>query len=211
MGPRGHERTKLERRFWAAVGSSAIGLGSKARWCCDCCGSRRGVAEGTACLSTRESFTRHRTLRKGSRRLRRGRSSGARALSVWARRSRRHSRENEKNELLRDTFQFLAGLGDVPITILADLNITPHLSLAMRSAFDVGGWADCAALVAEATASSLPATCYVHAGPGNRIDVVLANRISKHALCDVGLVGNTGIPRISLLPLCSSLQSMNKP
>ena len=28
----------------------------------------------------------------------------------------------------------------------------------------------------------------------NRNDVVLANRISQHALCDVGLVGNTGIP-----------------
>ena len=65
-----------------------------------------------------------------------------------------------KNELLlRDTFQFLAGLGAVPITILADLNITPHLSLAVRSAIDVGGWADCAALVAEATASSPPARC----------------------------------------------------
>ena len=99
-----------------------------------------------------------------------------------------------KNELLlRDTFQFLAGLGAVPITILADLNVTPHLSLAVCSAIDVGGWAHCAALVAEATASSPLATCYVHAGPGSRIDVVLANRISKHALCDVGLVGNKGI------------------
>ena len=82
----------------------------------------------------------------------------------------------------------------MPITILADLNITPHLSLAVRSAIDVGRWADCAALVAEATASAPPVTCYVHAGPGSRIDVVLANRTCKHALCDVGLVGNTGIP-----------------
>ena len=41
----------------------------------------------------------------------------------------RHFRKNAENEqLLRDTFQFLAGLGAVPITILADLNITPHLS-----------------------------------------------------------------------------------
>ena len=59
-------------------------------------------------------------------------------------------------------------------------------------------------LVAEATASAPP--CYVHAGP---IDVVLANRISKHALCDVGLVGDTGI-HISQLPQSSSLQSTNK-
>ena len=115
-------------------------------------------------------------------------------------------RNCEKNELLlRDTFQFLAGLGAVPITILADLNVTlASLSLAVRSAIDVGGWADCAALVAEATASSRLATCYVHAGPGNSIDVVLANRISKHALCDVGLVGNTGIP--THLPVAAVFQ-----
>ena len=100
----------------------------------------------------------------------------------------------EDEQLLRDTFQFLAGLGTVPITILADLNITPHLSLAVRSAIDVGRWADCAARVAEATASAPPATCYVHAGPGSRIDVVLANRICRHAICDVGLVAATGIP-----------------
>ena len=36
LGLRGHERDKLEHRFWAAVGSSAIGLGSEARWRCDC-------------------------------------------------------------------------------------------------------------------------------------------------------------------------------
>ena len=92
----------------------------------------------------------------------------------------------------------------MPITILTDLNITPHLSLAVSSAIDVGGWADCAALVAEATASPVLATCYVHAGPGSRIDVVLANRICKHALCDVGLVGATGIP--THLPVAAVLQ-----
>ena len=39
--------------------------------------------------------------------------------------------------------------------MLADLNIASPLSLAVRSDIDVGGWADCAALVAEATASAL--------------------------------------------------------
>ena len=90
----------------------------------------------------------------------------------------------------------------MPITILADLNITPHLSLAVRSAIDVGGWADCAALVG--VSQRTPATCYVHAGPGSRIDVVLANRIIKHALCDVGLVGATGIP--THLPVAAVFQ-----
>ena len=50
--------------------------------------------------------------------------------------------------------------------ILADLNLAPPLFLAVRSAIDVGGWADCAALFAEATASAPPATCFVHAGLG---------------------------------------------
>ena len=54
-------------------------------------------------------------------------------------------------QLLRDTLLFLAGLGAVPIMILPDLNVTQHLSLAVRSAIDVGGWADCAAVVAEAS------------------------------------------------------------
>ena len=114
-----------------------------------------------------------------------------------------------KNELLlRDTFQFLAGLGAVPITILADLNITPHLSLAVRSAIDVGGWADCAALVAEATASSPPARCCVHAGP----ESIWCLRIESANTRFVMLVwcATQACPRISLLPLGSSLQSMNK-
>ena len=36
--------------------------------------------------------------------------------------------------------------------------------------------------------------CFVHTGAGSRIDVVLANRIAKYSLRDVGLVGDTGIP-----------------
>ena len=44
----------------------------------------------------------------------------------------------------------------------------------------------------------------MHAGPGSRIDVVLANRICKHALCDVGLVGATGIP--THLPVAAVFQ-----
>ena len=117
-------------------------------------------------------------------------------------------RKNEK--LLRDTFQFLAGLGAVPVMILADLNIVPHLSLAVRSAIDIGGWADCAALVAEATASAPPATCYVHAGPGSRIDV--CSRIVSANTRSVMLVwwATLAYPHISLLLQSSSLQSMNK-
>ena len=43
--------------------------------------------------------------------------------------------KHAKNEqLLRDTFQFLAGLGAVPVMVLADPNVVPHLSLAVRSA-----------------------------------------------------------------------------
>ena len=57
---------------------------------------------------------------------------------------------------------------------------------------------------AAATASTPLATCCVYAGPGSRIDVVLANRISKHALCDVGLVSGIGIP--THLPVAAVFQ-----
>ena len=59
-------------------------------------------------------------------------------------------RQNEK--LLRNTLQFLSRLGAVPIMILADLNVIPHLSLAVRSAIDMG-WTDCATVVAEMSAN----------------------------------------------------------
>ena len=49
--------------------------------------------------------------------------------------------------------------------------ILSALSLAVRSAIDVGRWADFAAVVSKASASA-----------------VLADRIAKHSLCDVGLV-----------------------
>ena len=112
--------------------------------------------------------------------------------------------KNAENEpLLRDTFQFLAGLAPCPARFW-QISILHHISLAVRSVIDVGAWADCAALVAEATASALPATCYVHGGPGSRIDVVLANRISKHAPCDVGLVDATGTP--THLPVAADFQ-----
>ena len=111
-------------------------------------------------------------------------------------------RQNE--QLLRDTFLLMTGLGAVPIMILADLNISPHLSLAVRSAIDVGGWADCAAVVTEASALEPAATCFVFAGPGSRIDAVLANRTAKHSLCDVGLVGATGI--ITYVPVAAVFQ-----
>ena len=96
--------------------------------------------------------------------------------------SAERTRKNE--QLLTDPFQFLAGLCAVPITILVEL---------LGSPIGVGRWADSAALVAEATARAPPATRYVHAGPWSRIDVVLANRICEHALCDAGPVGATGI------------------
>ena len=40
---------------------------------------------------------------------------------------------------------------------------------------------------------SSPFTCFGHAGPWSGIDAVLANRVARHSLCDVGLVGATGM------------------
>ena len=46
-------------------------------------------------------------------------------------------RANE--QMLRNTFQFLAGLGAVPVILFADLNVVPSLSFAVRSAIETGG------------------------------------------------------------------------
>ena len=105
--------------------------------------------------------------------------------------------------LLRDTFRVPSGLGAEPIMILADLNVIPHHSLAFRSVIDVGGLADCMAVVAEASAKERPSTSFAHAGTGSRIDAVFANRIAKHSLCDVDaeqvhtLVEDAWMPRSS--------------
>ena len=59
-------------------------------------------------------------------------------------------------------------------------------------------------MVTEPSALEPAATCFVYAGPGSRIDAVLANRMAKHSLCDVGLVGATGIP--TYLPVAAVFQ-----
>ena len=87
-------------------------------------------------------------------------------------------------QLLRDTFLFLLRwAGCCAHHDLGGL-LTPLLSLAVLSANDVGGWADCAA-VAEVSALGFSATCFVHMmGLGSRIDAVLANCVVKHPLCE---------------------------
>ena len=85
--------------------------------------------------------------------------------------------------------------------ILADLNVILHLPMAVRSATDVvGGWQTAQRWL----------QCFVHAGPGSRIDAVFADRIAKHSLCDVGLVGAIGI--FSHVPVAAvfPLAEMNK-
>ena len=107
-------------------------------------------------------------------------------------------RENE--QLLRDTFQFL---GRTWRRAHHDSDGPQYYSTSLWPCARPS-MLDCAALVAGATASAPPATCFVHAGPGSRIDVVLASRICKHALCDVGLVGDSGIP--THLPVAAVFQ-----
>ena len=85
----------------------------------------------------------------------------------------------QHEQLLRHTFQFLSGLRVVPIRMLADLNVTP-----VR---DVGGWADCAAVVAEASAQE-PSDLFCARGTW------ACNRLATQSLCNAGRVGATGIP-----------------
>ena len=153
------------------------------------------VQASSCSLSTRESLARHRTLRKSSRRLRKRRPSGAR---MGMPEQETFTIKMPKNEQLlreRDTHfpSSWPSLAPCPWRFW-QTSILHHISVAVRSATDVGSWAACAALDAGASESAPPATCCVHAGLGKRVDVVFANRIGNHALCDARLVGATSIP-----------------
>ena len=196
LGPRGHERTELEYRFWAAVGSSAIGLGSKARWCCDCCRSRRGVADDTACLSTRENFTRHRTLRKGSRRLRKGRSS---VVSLYGHAGAGDVPEKmRKKELLfRDTFQFPSTLHRISLWPFAQ-------PLTLEAGQTAQHWL----LKRQPVHPLRHALCMRDLGTESMWCLRIVSANTRFVM----LVwwATQAYPRICPLPLCSSLQSVSK-
>ena len=170
----------MEHRVWSAIRSVALCLGSETRWRRDCFWTRCGVAERTVDNNTGQNIVWSELSLLLALAIERCMSSYCIGFPVL--------------EILpRDTFQFRSGLGAVILMILADLNVVPHLSLAVPSATDLIR-ADCAAVDAEASAVELPATCSVHAGLGSRIDAVLTIRIAKHSFCDVDLVGATGVP-----------------
>ena len=141
----------MEHRVWSAIRSVALCLGSETRWRRDCFWTRCGVAERTVDNNTGQNIVWSELSLLLALAIERCMSSYCIGFPVL--------------EILpRDTFQFRSGLGAVILMILADLNVVPHLSLAVRSAIDVSGWTDCAAVVAEASAKELPATCSVQGG-----------------------------------------------
>ena len=114
----------------------------------------------------------------------------------------------EKRAVVEGHFQFLAGLGAVPVTILADLNFVPHLSLGVRSAIDVG----CAQHLLQ---KRQPALLLRHAmcmqALGAELTWCLRNEKASARSVMLAWWATLAYPHISLLPQSSSLQSVNKP
>ena len=129
-------KEKMEHRVWSAIGSVALCLGSETRRRRDCCWTRCGGTESTVDNMTGDNCMRRDATSEISLLV---------ALAIdWCMPS--HCMgflvlETMPREC--DTFLLLAGVGAVPIMILADLKVIPHLSLAVRSAIDLGRWTDC--------------------------------------------------------------------
>jgi len=102
-------------------------------------------------------------------------------------------RENE--ELLRKVFAAAAGLGDVPVVILGDINVPPEASSAVSSALMTEWWIDAASAIAAAFGSAPDATCFVQdTSVGSRLDVIFCNSVAGALLVDFGLVADCGLP-----------------
>ncbi|KAJ9453695.1 hypothetical protein DIPPA_04601 [Diplonema papillatum] len=75
-----------------------------------------------------------------------------------------------------------AGLGQVPVAIVGDLNTTIEESASLRDACR-NGWTDAAAAAASKSAQEPPPTCWAGAA-GTRIDLCFLNECASQALVD---------------------------
>ena len=110
-----------------------------------------------------------------------------------------------KNEaLLRDVFEAAAGLSNVHIVILGDLNVPIDMSSAIQSSIATGRWGDAAAAVAQARGIDPDNTCFVwETSKGSRIDAALCNSPLMQTVVNSYVVRDTGLP--THLPVCVEL------
>ncbi|CAE8665800.1 unnamed protein product [Polarella glacialis] len=111
--------------------------------------------------------------------------------------------------LLKLVLRAGAELGNVPIVILGDFNITPEKSLTLCAAFSTGCWLDAALQMSALTGSRPQPTCF--ASPqGTRIDAVLCSAVAAVGLRDLHLVDDTGLPTHVPIQVCLDMPSYSQ-
>ena len=106
---------------------------------------------------------------------------------------------------LSDIFEYAAELGNVPVTLLGDLNVPPEMSGALQAAVSTGRWIDAALECATARACEPANTCFVReTSVGSRIDVAWFNNVAAAALIACNTISDTGFP--THVPLVAEVQ-----
>ncbi|KAJ9442265.1 Ribonuclease HI [Diplonema papillatum] len=101
-------------------------------------------------------------------------------ISVYAQVGKESGVARERERFLAEVFEMAAGLGQVPVAIVGDLNTTIEESVSLRDACR-NGWTDAAAAAANKTAQEPPPTCWAGAA-GSRIDLCFLNECASQAL-----------------------------
>ena len=90
------------------------------------------------------------------------------------------------SRIMEGVFEEAAALGDVPVIIAGDLNVTPGGCGYIEAAIATGRWIDAAATAADWHGATPEDTCT--AGGGSRIDYILLNSVAAAALQEVEVV-----------------------
>ena len=100
----------------------------------------------------------------------------------------------DANELLlAAALEDLVALGDAPVLLLGDFNVSPEQSPVLWAALASGWWFDAAALCASRAGGPPEPTCFT-ATSSSRIDCIFCNRVSVSALRAVRVVPDAGLP-----------------
>jgi len=114
---------------------------------------------------------------------------------------------NDTNDaFLRQVFVVAAELGQVPIFIVGDFNITVTASQVLSQALASRNWLDAAASWSRAQGREPACTCYPRlTSRGSRLDLVLANFTAWQGVLQCDIVPDSGLPTHT--PVRTVLQS----
>ena len=98
-------------------------------------------------------------------------------------------------QLLSDTFHVAAGLGEVPVVLAGDFNVTPDISSALQRSMSTGRWCDTADMCAKARGVDPDPTCFIRSpSVGSCIDAIFCNNVFRTALGESGVFADSTLP-----------------